>query len=217
MNRRDRGAVLIVVLLVIMALSGMGIAALWLTSANNQLSTNLTMRNQALYVAEAGIDRARQLLTAPVVDLSTMLRGTGHALDDIPTTLNQQTGEPVGAGAIVVDADGPLADVIFPPADVPRTGLPMGRYTVWIRNDTGECRINSGTANFTTDSNSTIVFRAVGIAPDGRTQAVLEVTMSREPSMNQGGGGGLDPGDICASGKNACDDNTASPRGVTAS
>ena len=62
----DKGAVLVVVLVVMVALLGLGMTGLFLTSGSIQMSTNINQRNQALVVAEAGIERARQVLNSPV-------------------------------------------------------------------------------------------------------------------------------------------------------
>ena len=55
----DMGAILIVVLIVMIALLGLGMTGLFLTSGSIQMNTNINLRNQALIVAEAGIERAR--------------------------------------------------------------------------------------------------------------------------------------------------------------
>ena len=62
LRRKEAGAVLVVVLLAMIALLGMGITGLYLTSGSIQMSSNINMRNQALYVAEAGIQTAKSVL-----------------------------------------------------------------------------------------------------------------------------------------------------------
>ncbi|HEX7598573.1 MAG TPA: pilus assembly PilX N-terminal domain-containing protein, partial [Polyangia bacterium] len=62
LRRQEAGAVLVVVLLAMIALLGMGITGLYLTSGSIQMSSNINMRNQALYVAEAGIQTAKSVL-----------------------------------------------------------------------------------------------------------------------------------------------------------
>ena len=80
-RRPSTGAVLVVVLLAMIALLGMGLTGLYLTSGSIQMSANISMRNQALYVAEAGIQTAKNLLNQPVVsglapNLSSLLQGS---------------------------------------------------------------------------------------------------------------------------------------------
>ena len=83
LRRPETGAVLVVVLLAMIALLGMGLTGLYLTSGSIQMSSNINMRNQALYVAEAGIQAAKNLLNRTVagfpgmpLNLNGMLAGT---------------------------------------------------------------------------------------------------------------------------------------------
>ena len=54
-RQADKGAILMVVLIVMIALLGLGMTGLFLTSGSIQMNTNINLRNQALVVAEAGI------------------------------------------------------------------------------------------------------------------------------------------------------------------
>jgi hypothetical protein len=94
----------------------------------------------------------------------------------------------------------------------------MGIYSVFIRNDTAECRMGK----FTVDGqaaggNQAVVIRSEGTANDGRTTVVLEMTMGVGP----GGGGEQGAGGIaavlCNAGKNACDDNNSVQNNVVVS
>lgn len=204
-RERERGAVLIVVLLVLVALLGVGVTGLWLTRSTVQIGANIALRNQALYMAEAALERARWWLNAsntPDVELDRQLQGTGHALDNIPNGIDS-AGRPNGVGAIFVDGDGPLANVDFPPPEFGRPSI--GRYTVWIRNDTAECRMNTAQANYTNDNNYSVVLRAVAVMRDGRTQAVIEVTVGPPGDGSALPGGGTINDQLCYSGKNSCD------------
>src|SRR2546423_5312035 len=83
----EKGAVLITVLLVMLALLGLGVLALWMTSGNLQIGANANLRNQALYVAEAGIEAVRNDLNAnPARPIAALLAG-GKDLtnDNVPT------------------------------------------------------------------------------------------------------------------------------------
>ena len=82
----------------------------------------------------------------------------------------------------------------------------MGQYTLFIRQDLGECRQGS----VTIDNNGIVVIRSEGTASDNRTKVVLEVTMSTNPNvaiLSQGiatvcpaGAAGLRRQRICATG-----------------
>lgn len=221
----DRGAVLITVLLVMLALLGLGVLALWMTSGNLQIGANANLRNQALYVAEAGIEAVRNDLNAnPARPIAALLAGGKDVTNDnVPTgTGVDVNGQPNGIGAIYWFLDNTtMTNVAFPPNSFSRgVGGPgvqsttMGRYTVWIRNDTGELR----QGKITQDDNNTVVVRSRGIAPDGRTQVVLEVTMGAGATP---GCKGCPPGTatapvLCNSGKNACDENSSVQAGIVA-
>jgi hypothetical protein len=175
----DRGAVLVVVLLVIVTLLMVGMLSISLTGGNLNVASSMNLRSQALYCAQAGIERARSYLNlAPPDDtsgfLSALLPSKGQALDDVPTALDAN-GFPVGVGSILNDGTGPLVDVPYPPNTFDRSGglaTRMGSYTVWVRNDTADARLG----NLLTDTNGAVVIRSRCVAPDGRTNATLELT-----------------------------------------
>jgi hypothetical protein len=120
----------------------------------------------------------------------------------------------------MVDGAVPLRDIDWPPASFGRTAgtsdtptsTQMGRYTVWIRNDLAELRQGL----FTADANLAVVLRSRGVASDGRTNVVLEVTMVPSQDITKKDPeSGLSTGDPCgALGKNACDDNSSTQYGI---
>ena len=206
---------LLTVLMVMLGLFALGVTALWMTGGNLQISANLNLRQQALYVAEAGVERARAVLNRSGSNVNAMLVGSNPGIDEVPTGVTEPGGVPNGVGALVVDGTVSLENVAHPPASFGRTprdefGAPrpttMGNYTVWIRNDTTECRLG----NFTADNNNSVLIRSRGVALDGRTTVVLEVTMGPTPGLT--GVPGTPPSAplvLCNSGKNACDDNNS--------
>lgn len=222
-RRSDSGAVLITVLLVMLALLGLGVLALWMTSGNLQIGANANLRNQALYVAEAGIEAVRNDLNAnPTRPIDALLAGGKDlANDNVPTGVDA-SGLPNGIGAVYFFMDNSTTtNVAFPPNSFTRgvggsgvQSTTMGNYTVWIRNDTGEIRQGSPLH----DANSTVVVRSRGIAPDGRTQVVLEVTMGAgaTPGCKSCPPGSANPPVLCNSGKNACDENSSVQAGIVA-
>lgn len=218
-RRRERGAVLLLMMLLIIGLLGLGVTGLWLTSGNLQVQANNNLRAQALRVAEAGVERARAALNRGVV-IDAILTGQTAGKDDVPTGLDS-AGKPSGAGAVFVDTAVPLWSIAFPPASFGRTGgtatapvaATMGKYTVWIRNDTAECRLGQ----YTHDSNGTVLVRSRGVAADNLTAVVLEVALGATPAVpgTPGVSAGLPPV-LCVSGKNGCDDNSSTVSGVVA-
>jgi hypothetical protein len=177
---RDSGAVLIIVLMVMLTLLSLGVMSIWLTGGNLQISGNMNQRAQTLFCAQAGLERARAFLnTAPASAipqfLSQHLVASGQTKDNVPTAFDAG-GKPNGVGAVLVDTVGPLANVAYPPASFGRSGsgaATMGTYTVWVRNDLADIRQGS----YVTDTNSTVVVRAQCVAPDGRINTTIEVTV----------------------------------------
>ncbi|MEA2700872.1 MAG: hypothetical protein QOI66_5143 [Myxococcales bacterium] len=216
----QRGAVLIIVLMLMITLFGLGMMALWLTNGNLEVSGNINQRTQALYVAQAGVERARALLNAaaPTV-VNAMLKASGNPEDDVPSSLDAD-GNPAGAGAILIDGTTPVRNIVYPPASFGRTAgtvnaprsMVMGSYTVWIRNDTGECRLG----RYTTDTNGTVVVRARGMAPDNRTTVVIEAVMGPLPGAPDTGGSATYSPVLCNFGKDGCDDNSNTIGGLVA-
>ena len=266
----DRGAVLVVVLLVMIALLGLGMTGLFLTGGSIQMNSNINLRNQALVVAEAGIERARAILNNPNLspDIPALLGPTvANAADDPVQTLAQCQGADARRGAVLRDNGTALVSVAYPSVDrstnLPGTGATtgatvtvsptMGTYTVYIRQDLRDCRMG----NFTCDvapvaaasstggaggaagaggssgaggasaagveacatpppagvpPNGVVIVRSEGVASDGRTRVVLEVTMS--PSHGVGLGAGTPLSALCASGANGCDDNASVQTGI---
>ncbi len=177
---RERGAVLVVVLLVMMTLLSVGMLSMRMTGGNINVASNINLRVQALYCAQAGLERARAYLNlAPADDvngfLSRLLPSRGVGVDDVPETLDAK-GQPVGVGSVLNDGTGPLVEIGYPPSSFGRTGentaLQMGNYTVWVRNDTADIR----RGNFLTDTNGAVVIRSRCVAPDGRNNATVELT-----------------------------------------
>src|SRR4051812_9600038 len=104
---REAGSILLIVMMLMICLFGLGVTALWLTGGNLQVSANVNQRLQPLYVAEAGIERARAALNAtPAPDVNDLLDGSGNAGDDVPVALDA-SGNPVGVGAIMLDGATP--------------------------------------------------------------------------------------------------------------
>jgi hypothetical protein len=176
----ERGAVLVVVLLVMVTLLSLGMLSIQLTGGNLNVAASMNLRQQALYCAQAGVERAKSYLNlAPADDvngfISRLLPSRGEALDDVPTALTAK-GLPNGVGAVLKDGTGALVDVTYPPDSFSRSGSntasQMGNYTVWIRNDTADAR----RGNLTQDTNGALVIRSRCVAVDGRTSATVELT-----------------------------------------
>jgi hypothetical protein len=157
----ERGAVLVVVLIVMVALLGLGMTGLFLTSSSIQMNTNINLRNQALVIAEAGIERARMVLNYPYYTppIPTFLTQNNGAGGEVPANTSQCDGQLRGAILIDPVSDGCtstphclLSGVTYPSLDR-RINLPssagtvsmeaLGKYTVYVRQDMADCRMGN--------------------------------------------------------------------------
>jgi hypothetical protein len=155
-----------VVLIVMIALLGLGMTGLFLTSGSIQMNTNINLRNQALVVAEAGIERARGVLNNTQLD--TAHPGHARGLEFIVGRRNsdqrerlpgryfprRHPGRPDHARLHRQPhpSDCVLRNVTYLPvsrsADLPSSAgaVPsqaMGKYTVYIRQDQADCRMGN--------------------------------------------------------------------------
>ena len=162
----DRGAALILALMMLAFLSLLGGALLASVTLNVRIGDNYRVGTQLLHLAETGIEDARESLrisaaTAPellavaagpdgVLSTSADLDEILSATDDVPY-LN---GETRTAGRTFTDSSGRLA----------------GRYFVFLRNDPAE-----GVQN-TADSNRVLRFLSVGVI--GPARRALEATVA---------------------------------------
>jgi hypothetical protein len=227
------------------------------------MNTNINLRNQALVVAEAGIERARGVLNNPtlgwVPPVPTMLVGSNPppGPDEVPASVANCDG--TRRGAILVDQISPncvavptplgcrLQDVPYPSldrtADLPASAGPvarptMGTYTVFIRQDQADCRMGNFVCELAPvpaatvppapppvvplpvcdppwvgpSPNGALVVRSEGVASDGRTRVVLEVTMT--PSQGLARANNTPMSALCAAGANGCDDNSSVQNGI---
>jgi len=255
-RQADTGAILMVVLIVMIALLGLGMTGLFLTSGSIQMNTNINLRNQALVVAEAGIERARGILNNKtpgyLPPVPALLVGSTTSNDEVPTKPEDCQG--VARGAIMVDSITPtcatppcqLYQVAYPsldrvtdlPASAAKvTRTTMGTYTVFIRQDQADCRMRNYVCDYApADSNGvdagagastppcavpagapsppngSVVIRSEGVASDGKTRVVLEVTMT--PSQGSAKANNTPIQALCAAGANGCDDNSSVQTGI---
>lgn len=200
--RREAGSVLLIALLVTLIVLGIGLTAMWLSSSGTRVSGNLTRRQEALYAAETGIERAQAVLRARA-DWEVLLRGGDGSL-----CTPSVTAYVPGKGLVLCDGSVPLENVFFVTGSAaassdPRTAQMANnlRYTVYVRNDdseyqwcndtvepgepagsdSGDCDGDSigGTAvdldlmRFG-DRDRRVVLRAEGVGRDGLSQLAIE-------------------------------------------
>ncbi|HYR84078.1 MAG TPA: PilX N-terminal domain-containing pilus assembly protein [Terriglobia bacterium] len=171
--RGKRGIALILALLFLSFLTILGGALLTTAAIDIRISDNYKTGTQALYVAEAGIDHAREILRTAdsPTHLLAIAAGADRALSvatDL-TTLLATDDQPLIPSDPLLRATGEaLTD---------STGRIVGSYHVWLRND-----IADGMA-MPADTNEVLTLLSFGRIGD--TQTVIEVIArkARFPKM----------------------------------
>jgi|WetSurMetagenome_2_1015567.scaffolds.fasta_scaffold14336_3 uncharacterized membrane protein YgcG len=208
--RDERGAALIVVLLVVLVLMAAGLVGLHLSSQGTMMASNLNLAEQARISAEAGLERGRAvLLSSPGVRVSDLLAGTNDPDDQVPNDPSGCDGSSRGAVLVDPTTHSKVKDVPYPSID--RSVLPpsagtvtssMGHYTVYVRQDQGDCRMGNYTCDSYPDSgsctppqgspapNGYVVVRSEAVASDGKSRAVVEMTVRLVLPPSTGGSSG---------------------------
>lgn len=201
----DQGSVLLIAMLVTLMVLGIGLTAMWLSSSGTKISGNLTRRQEALYAADTGIERAQALLRARA-DWATLLRGGDGSL-----CTPAVTSYVPGKGLVLCDGAAPLENVFFvtgssAASSDPRTAQMAHnlRYTVYVRNDdaeyqwcngvnepgepagsdSGDCDgdgVGATAADLDLrrfgDHDRRVVLRAEGVGRDGLSQLAIEAVV----------------------------------------
>jgi hypothetical protein len=166
--KSDRGIALILALLVLSFLTVIGCALLTTTAVDLWISDNYKSSTQNLYLAEAGIDQAREILRTSSSTPTQLLR-TAAGLDaqlqtsaDLTTLLASDDQPFLPSNASLRLSGQPLID---------SSGRTIGYFYVWLRNDSAD-----GISN-TTDTNN--VLRLLSIGQIGTTRKTIEVVVQK--------------------------------------
>ncbi|MCA9666593.1 MAG: hypothetical protein KC503_13420 [Myxococcales bacterium] len=190
----ERGSVLVLALLVTLLILGIGLSVMWVSSSGNKSSGNVMRRQEALYSAEAGVERARAILNA-AADWTALLKGGSP--NCTPTPVAQDPNK----GRILCDTttntlmqDIQVIEASTPTATATANKLANLKYTIWIRNDpidaagsaTGSSGSGSGSGSGAgsaggpeTDTDFRVIVRAEGKGRDGLSFVALEAVVSR--------------------------------------
>ena len=164
----DRGIALILALLVLSFLTVIGGALLITAAIDLWISDNYKSATQNLYLAEAGIDQAREILRVSGSTPTQLLTAAAGADGQLSTAVDLGTllatdDQPLLPGKASLRSTGqPLLD---------SSGRTIGHFYVWIRNDSVD-----GLAS-TTDSNN--VLRLLSFGQIGLTRKVIEVVVQK--------------------------------------
>jgi len=150
----EKGLALPIALMFLVVLGVMGGAAVMMTRTDIKISGNYKNSEQAFYVAEAGVEHAREVLRAKNVD--------GVDINSFSDELASVTGSNgVIDGYVSGTDDKPL---------ISSGSFGNGSYTVYLTNDSAD-----GTSN-QTDSNKTVTLTSVATGPNG-SKATIESTV----------------------------------------
>ncbi len=150
----EKGIVLTVALVFLVVLGMMGGAAVMMTRTDIKISGNYKNSETAFYVAEAGIENAREALRAL------------NAASGIKNAFSDELAGVTGINGVL---DGYTSGT----DDVPLlSGITLGNgtYTVYLTNDSGDGLLNLN------DSNQTVTLTSVATSPNG-SQATIESTV----------------------------------------
>lgn len=174
------GSALVIAVLITLLLVGLGLSAMWLGSQGAHVTGSLARRQEAIYAAEAGIERARAVLEIST-NWNTLLGSAsggicGATLDD-----------PAGKGNVLCDGATPM-EYAMPAAPQTAALAPVvtrARYTLFVRNDPAEAAQPGGRYQ---DVDRRVIVRSEGRGADGMSVVAIEAMLL------VGGGGG--PGNV---------------------
>jgi hypothetical protein len=190
----EEGTALVIALMAVLLLTALGAAVVMVTNTETKISANYKSSQEALYAADAAVERVVQdLLMVP--RWNDILIGTSKSAF-IDGLTNDEKKLP-GGGTMVLDtataqlqadsnlgaqwgannpqwrlfAWGPIKDM------VPGLEIDSPMYVaVWIADDPAEAD-----GNPTADTNGTLTLHAEALGPEG-TRKVIEVTVARTAS-----------------------------------
>ncbi|MBK8481000.1 MAG: pilus assembly PilX N-terminal domain-containing protein [Proteobacteria bacterium] len=176
----EAGSALVLAVMITLLLVGLGLSAMWLGSQSAHVTGSMARRQEAMYAAEAGIERARAVLAASTA-WDNLLGGTtggscGATLDD-----------PTGKGNVLCDGATPMEHAM-PAATQTAALAPVvsaARYTLFVRNDPAEAAQPGGRFD---DTDRRVIVRSEGRGADGVSVVTIEAMLL------VGGGGG--PGSV---------------------
>jgi hypothetical protein len=156
----DRGVALILALLVLSFLTIIGSAFLTMSAIDTRIGDNYKSETQTLYLAESGIDHAREILRASQHAPSALLAmsaGPDHLLSTATDSaaLLASDDQPLISSQQLLDSSGRLA----------------GYYHVWLRNDYADGM------DALTDTNEVLTLLSLGQI--GATRKLIEVTIQK--------------------------------------
>jgi hypothetical protein len=171
-DNSQRGATMITVIVILLMLSAIGMAAIYMTEREQRVAGTDINYQQALYVAEAGLRRGESVLNAVnAMDVDSVLQhppsaSTPAVSPGVPTFPQSVAAFTVSnLGTYLVDGGVELASVQVPMASFPSGGgAAQGFYSLYVRNNINDVSVmdnNPGT-NANQDNDFIVSLVSVG-------------------------------------------------------
>ena len=211
--RSDRGSALIMAIFVLVLLTSMGTALLFMSSTELGMSQANLRNKEAFYLAEAGLEAARS-------ELWDVNRATDFS-DDLVTTTGPDGSLDFDVTTIDVirDSAGTITGFTGHNDDVPlvsrkfATARGIGAYAAFLTNDPVELL----GASPLTDGDGRVMLTSIGGGPDGSVEIVQAIIELHEalPSLPPSTITLLGPSPVFAGAKSKTKDYTGDDCGVT--
>ncbi|MFH1130276.1 MAG: pilus assembly PilX N-terminal domain-containing protein [Pseudomonadota bacterium] len=127
----ERGSVLVLALLVTMLVLGIGLTVMWVATSGTKITGNLTRRQEALYAAEACIERAKTILASTTSFQDELLQDCCNT-GDLADTKGRVLQSPNCGGSAFYNTG------LYDGVAVKPTNWANVTYTSYIRNDPNE-------------------------------------------------------------------------------
>ncbi len=204
MRSQDNGMALIISMMLMAFLTVVGAALLSSTVIDSKIGTNYRVNVQRVYLAEAGIAAAQEMLRSAVE--AKITASTSDAIDTLAEGISEVLKDYDGADGLMSDSldvetlldtsstdDVRFADTVSLPAGA----TTIGTYTVFLRNDPAD----GATSN--TDTNEVVTLVSIGLIGDSQMLIEVDVKKGRFPSIpsaltlggNVPASNGFEPGD----------------------
>jgi hypothetical protein len=169
----QRGSAVVLSMFVLLLITGMGIALLFLTHSELQISLADVSFKQAYYLAEAGVEAGRKTLFDT--------NGDGSFDDDLTTHAGADGVINFDPAAVlpVYDGQGQLTGFAGPGDDVAlftTTPLGVGWFAAFLTNDPAD----TGGVAATNDTNDRVMITGLGVGSNGSFEVVQAIV---EPAM----------------------------------
>ena len=174
---KERGAALIIVILVVLVLTIVGLAAVYNMTVEDRISQNDKLSQAAWHAAQAGLKRGEQVfkgLSQSQLNLVLSPTTFSDAHNDVPTSPADLTTAS-HPGTVLYDSGANLggSPLYAMPIGTPTLVGTQEVYSVYVRNDPNDYDPLDG-SNYYVDHNGTVVLISRGVVRDasGREAAV---------------------------------------------